>query len=234
MGHNPPPKVQEIQKKNLANFDSWVTANSKLITPAKGTAIIYAGYPEGEFQKMKTFLGSDPKMRRMYQIVEVAHRQQFERSAAATYQTLEVVLRNIRNPSIKIYEAINDSNGNPRKFADMWDCANMLTTPVHGLLDRGQFAHVWDKLSEQYVKNSSGEVEIWMGSKANHKLIDQSTTMIRAELKALIERAELPKATAENASRIIIAFCDHHRNQKIFSEKLMNQALAILHNGRKR
>jgi hypothetical protein len=87
---------------------------------------------------------------------------------------------------------------------------------------------VWDVLSEQYVRNSQGDVEIWEGRKANYKRVDQSTTLIRAELKALLEREDLPESTRVAASKIVVSYVKYHQEQVHISERLVSGAMATL------
>jgi hypothetical protein len=234
MGHDPAPQLAKYQAQNLAIFNAWIAAHGKLILPIPHRAVIYAGFPEGEVLKAKSLLNSHQHMRRMWQIIEFVDKNVRDYTGQVHYDKLNDVLRRLKGPLPAIVDTNGGAIGRPKKFADMLECAEKLTNPNEHLLDKGRFNYVWDTLSAQYVKNAKGEVEIWQGCKANHKQVDQSTTLIRTELQTLLARTDIPQATREAASKIVVSFVNHHRNQKIISEKLMAQAHATLQAARSR
>jgi len=228
MGHNPAGQTAELQKKNLAAFEAWVRSYGKMIVPIPGCAVIYAGFPPAELMQAKAALSANQQLRRMWQIIEEAEKQIRSYTGRVKYDKLNDVLRRLKGPLPALVEATGANIGHPKKFSDMLSCAEILTDPRWALIDKGKFNYVWDTLSAQYVKNSSGDVEIWEGCKANYKQVDQSTTLIRAELTALLGRADLPAATREAASKIAVRYVNHHREQKSLSEKLIREAYAML------
>lgn len=232
MGHDSAPQTAALQKKNLAAFDAWVKNNGKVILPIPGRAVIYAGYPRAELVKAQAFLTANEPCRRMWQIIEFAEKNFHEYTGQVRYDKLNDVLKRIRSPLPALVETNGANIGDPKKFADLLDCVSKLTDPKWALIDKGKFNYVWDTLSTQYVSNSKGEVEIWQGCKANHKQVDVSTTLIRAELTALLARTDLPVATREAASKIVVSYVRHHQAQKIYSEKVVREAEAFLRGAR--
>ena len=233
MGHDAAPETAAWQKKNLGAFEDWLKAHGKMILPIPQRAVIYAGFPPGELMKAKSLLTASDQMRRMWQIIETVDNQIHAVTGRVSYDKLNDVLKRISGPLPKLFEATGANIGHPKKFSDMLSCAEKLTDPRNALIDKGKINHVWDRLSEAYVANSKGDVEIWDGRKANYKRIDGSTTMIRSELKALLLRDDLPKATRLAAEKIVVSYVRHHQDQKTFSEKLVAEAVASLRAARR-
>jgi hypothetical protein len=233
MGHDLSAETQKLQKQNLASFEGWLKTSGHMVMPIPHRAVIYAGFPPGDLMTAKKVLTSSDQMRRMWQIIETVEKQIREVTGQVSYDKLNDVLKRLTGPLPKLVEATGANIGHPKKFANMLDCAERLTDSRWALIDKGKFNHVWDKLSEQYVKNSSGDVEIWEGRKANYKRIDASTTLIRAELNALLAREDLPKATRLAAEKLVVGYVKHHHDQKQFSEKTVTDALASLRAAKK-
>lgn len=228
MGHNPPAETVKLQRQNLAAFESWLNAHGKMILPIPNRAVIYAGFPTADLIKVKTILTASDQLRRMWQIIETVESQIRDVTGQVSYDKLNDVLKRLKSPLPKLVEATGANIGHPKKFSDMLSCAETLTDARWALIEKGKFNHVWDKLSAAYVANSKGDVEIWEGRKANFKRIDASTTLIRAELNALLARTDLPPATRIAAEKIAVSYVKHHKDQKIFSEKLVTSAQASL------
>ena len=234
MGHSAAPETVKLQKQNLAAFDAWVKAHGNMILPIPDKAVIYAGFPPGDLTKAKSHLTSSEQMRRMWQIIETTEKQMREVTGQVSYDKLNDVLRRLKSPLPKLVATDGADIGHPKKFSDMLSCAEHLTDTNWALIDKGKVSYVWDTLSEQYVKNSKGDVEIWEGRKLNYKRIDASATLIRAELKALLQREDLPKASRLAAEKIVVSYVKHHQDQKTYSEKLVADAITSLRAARKR
>lgn len=228
MGHDPPAETAKLQRQNLAAFETWLKSHGNMILPIPNRAVIYAGFPPGDLMKVKTILTASEQLRRMWQIIETVEKQIRDVTGQVSYDKLNDVLKRLRSPLPKLVEATGANIGHPKKFSDMLSCAETLTDARWALIDKGKFSYVWDKLSEAYVANSKGDVEIWEGRKANYKRIDVSTTLIRAELNALLARTDLPPATRIAAEKIAVSYFKHHKDQKIFSEKLVASSQASL------
>lgn len=233
MGHDSAAETQKLQKQNLAAFEAWLKTSGHMVLPIPNRAVIYAGFPPGELMTARKVLTSSDQMRRMWQIIETVEKQIREVTGQVSYDKLNDVLKRLTGPLPKLVEATGANIGHPKKFANMLDCAERLTDARWALIDKGKFNYVWDKLSEQYVKNSRGDVEIWEGRKANYKRIDASTTLIRSELAALLAREDLPKATRLVAEKLVVGYVKHHQDQKQFSEKTVSDALDSLRAAKK-
>ena len=228
MGHDPAPEIMKLQKENLAAFDKWVSANGKRIVPAANCAVIYAGYPEADLMAAKALPCGD-KVRKMWEIIEVFEKQFREIKGCDRYDKLNDVLKRLGSPLPRILEVMGPRRGQALPFSNMLQCAQALTNPGLALIDKGRIAYVWDKLSEQYVTNSEGEVHIWEGRiDASFKQVNERTTMIRAELAALMNRKELPEATLKKASELVVRYDRQNRDQKIISKAVVEKALAAL------
>lgn len=234
MGHSATPETIKLQKQNLATFDGWVKAHGNMIVPIPDKAVIYAGFPPGDLSKAKSQLTASDQLRRMWQLIESADKQIREITGQVSYDKLNDVLKRLKGPLPKLVATDGADIGNPKKFSDMLSCAEHMTDTNWSLIDKGKFDYVWDTLSEQYVKNSKGDVEIWEGRKLNYKRIDASATLIRAELKALLQRDDLPKASRVAAEKIVVSYVKHHQDQKTYSEKMVADALSSLRAARKR
>lgn len=233
MGHDPAPQTVKLQKQNLAAFDAWIKATGKMILPIPNRAVIYAGFPPGDLMKAKSQLTSHEPLRRMWQIIEATDQRIREITGQVTYDKLNDVLKRLKGPLPKLVATDGADIGHPKKFSDMLSCAEHMTDPNWSLIEKGKFNYIWDTLSEQYVKNSQGDVQIWEGRKLNYKQIDASTTLIRTELKALLERTDLPKASLLAAQKIVVSYVKHHQDQKTFSEKTVAEAVTALRAARK-
>ena len=234
MGHAASPETDKLQKQNLKAFDDWVKAHGNMVMPIPNRAVIYAGFPPGDLAKAKKLMTSHDQLRRMWQIIETVDKQIREISGQTTYDKLNDVLLRLKSPLPKLVEATGANIGHPKKFSDMLSCADRLTDPRWELIDKGKFNYVWDTLSGEYVKNSRGDVEIWEGRKANYRQVDVSTTLIRAEIKELLSRSDLPPATRKAASELAVRYVKHHEDQKTYSEKMIETALKTLRDAKKR
>lgn len=233
MGHDPAAETQKLQKQNLAVFEDWLKTTGHMILPIPHRAVIYAGFPPEGLRVAKKLLTSSDQMRRMWQIIETVEKQIREVTGQVSYDKLNDVLRRLKGPLPKLVEATGANIGHPKKFSDMLSCTMTLTDARWALIDKGKFNYVWDRLSEQYVKNSRGDVEIWEGRMANYKRIDASTTLIRSELNALLAREDLPKLTRLAAEKLVVGYVAHHRDQKQFSDQTVAAALASLQAAKK-
>jgi hypothetical protein len=234
MGHDASKEVQARQAANLKAFDQWIASTGKMILPIPNRAVIYAGYPPGELMKASKLLGSHAQLERMWQIIEKVDKQIKDLTGQVTYDKLNDVLKRLKSPLPKLIEATGANAGHPKKFSDMLSCAETLTDARWAVIDKGKFNYVWDTLSAEYVKNSKGDVQIWEGRLANYKQINVATTLIRTELKALVTRKDLPPATLKAASELVVRYVEHHKEQKIYSDKLVEDALKVLKDAKKR
>lgn len=234
MGHDTDKEVKVRQAANLKAFDQWLATNGKMILPIPNHAVIYAGFPPAELMKARNALGSHEQLRRMWQIIETVDKDIKSLTGQVTYDKLNDVLKRLKSPLPKLIEATGANAGHPKKFSDMLSCAETLTDARWALIDKGKFNYVWDMLSAEYVKNSRGDVQIWEGRQKNYKQISVGTTLIRAELKELLARKDLPPATLKAASELVVRYVKHHEGQKIYSEQIVQDALKVLREARKR
>ncbi len=234
MGHDKPKQTKELQDKNLAAFDAWIKSHGKMVMPIPNHAVIYAGFPPADLMKVKKLMTSEQQLRGMWKIIEDADKEIREISGQTTYHKLNDVLKRLKGPLPVLVATDGADIGHTKKFSDMLSCAEHMTDKNWSLIDKGKFNHVWDALSEQYVKNSRGDVQIWEGRKANHQQINISTTLIRKELAALVARNDLPPATLKAASELVVRYVSHHKKQEIYSDKVVDTALKVLRDAKKR
>ena len=234
MGREADKEVQTRQKQNLKAFENWLKAHGKMILPIPNRAVIYAGFPPSELAKAKALMGTQAQLKRIWQIIEQVDREIRDDTGQVTYDKLNDVLKRLKSPLPKLIEATGANAGHPKKFSDMLSCAETLTDARWALIDKGKFNHVWDSLSAEYVKNARGDVQIWEGRLANNKQINVGTTLIRAELKELLARADLPNETLKAASELVVRYVKHHDQQQIYSEKTVAAALKVLQDAKRR
>lgn len=236
MGHDPDPKTKELQKQNLEAFYAWIKAHGNMIMPIPGKAVIYAGFPPGDLAKIRGMANSNDAqqpLRRMWQLIEAHDKTARETTGQVTYDKLNDVLKRLKGPLPKLVATDGADIGHPKKFSDMLSCAERMTDKNWSLVDKGRFNDIWDALSEQYVKNSKGEVDIWEGRKLDFARVNIGTTLIRKELNALLARKDLPEATRRAAEKLMVGYAKHHEAQQFFSEKMVKAATESLRAGRK-
>lgn len=239
MGHDRAAETIALQKQNLKAFDDWITAKGSLIFPIPGKAVIYAGFPPAELARIKTTLTAKgdhaEPLRAMWKLIEEHDKKAREMTGQVSYDKLNDVLKRIKQKDLPKLVATDGADiGHPKKFADMLECAEKMTDKNWSLVEKGKFNYIWDTLSEQYVKNSRGEVEIWEGRKRDLSRINIGTTLIRKELATLLARKDLPPATKTAAEKLLVGYAKHHKEQEIFSDKMVKAATDSLRAARKR
>ena len=215
MGKKPDPETIRLQEANLKNFRAWMKSKGHLVMPIPGRSVVYAGFPNTEFSKMRrAAIKAGSEMVPMWKAVEAINKLSVDQTGMVKYDSINDVLKRLKSPLPKLFATINANRGHPVKFANMLDVANALCSRNDQLLPKGDHKRwVWDELSALYVANSKGEIDIFEGNQKVLKQIDKKFTLANRELTEILKNKDLGKDTHAVAQYILDRYRKHHQEQ---------------------
>ena len=206
-----------IQKANWRAFKTWLKRHGGMILPIPGAAVLYAGYVPSDLREFAKLARKEESLRRMWQIIDEVESNARTYTGRSHLDTLHTVLKRIRSPLPELYEATGanvgaERDGKPirKKYANMADCAEALSSDNWALLAPRERRFVWDMLSRRYVQNAGPDLQIWEGARKDMKQLDSSFIMIRTELLELSKKRDASPELLKTVEKMLKRYRTHY------------------------
>lgn len=182
----------EVQRLNLRSIRGWIEAAKGKIKAKPNQTILYSGRD----YDLEVIQGLSPEDRKefmgtpMWKRIEQTRKQMRELKVPCKFQTLEDVLKGIRD-----HPKLLTRDRQELRYASAFECFNEIEGVPKLVPDARNVARgCWERLSVIYAGNAVGDLKILDGAADDYTRLREDKIFIRKELEALMRNAKLSPA----------------------------------------
>jgi hypothetical protein len=192
MGYKPPFGEGELYSVNLRSIRKWIENNKSRIKAKPNQTVLYSGriydldvLPDLPKEDRDSFKGTP-----VWMSIEKHRKLHKDRDISFDYQTLEQVLKSIRDHPVLV-----DKDHHEQEFSNAHEFFASIKSHAKLLPNaKGVYQESWDRLSEVFAGNAEGDIHILDGLADDFRKLDKQKILLRKELDALLKNTKLSTA----------------------------------------
>jgi hypothetical protein len=192
MGYKPPLSEGELYSLNLKSIRKWIADNKGRIKAKPNQTVLYSGriYDLDVLADLPKEDRDSFKGTPVWMSIEKHRKLHKDRDVPFDYQTLEEVLKSIRDHPVLV-----DKDHQQQRFGNAYDFFASVKSQTKLLPNaKGVDHESWDRLSETFAANAQGDIHILDGLADDFGKLDKQKVLLEKELDALLKNTKLSTA----------------------------------------